>query len=158
AAAVGQILCSAVVAALLSGQRAFAFRDRGALALKGLREPGAACEVDYEAGRPAALLTRTPFVGPTAELARLPQPLRVARAGRGGVVMLVGGPGIGKTRLVEELADGARTERALVLWGRCYEGEAARPYGPFAEALSDYARSATPEALRADLGFGAAPL
>src|SRR5262245_27766508 len=103
-AAAGQILCSVVVAALLSGQRAFAFRDRGALTLKGLSEPVPACEVDYEAERPAALLTRTPFVGRTAELARLGQRLQDTRAGRGGLVMLVGEPGIGKTRLVEELA------------------------------------------------------
>src|SRR4029453_11582482 len=37
-------------------------------------------------------------------------------------------------------------------------GEAARPYGPFAEALSEYARRAPAETLRADLGLGAAPL
>ena len=40
----------------------------------------------------------------------------------------------------------------LVLWGRCYEGEATRPYGPFVEALTDHARTATADALRADLG------
>ena len=45
-----------------------------------------------------------------------------------------------------------------MLWGRCYEGEAARPYGPFVEALAEHARSADPESLRADLGLGAAPL
>jgi class 3 adenylate cyclase len=124
-AAAGQILCSAVVAALLRGQRAFAFRDRGALTLKGLTEPVMVCEVDYKAERPAALLTRTPFVGRSAELSRLRQRLQENCGGRGGLVMLAGEPGIGKTRLVEELADAARAERALVLWGRCYEGEAA---------------------------------
>src|SRR5262249_26142282 len=40
----------------------------------------------------------------------------------------------------------------------CYEGEAARPYGPFAEALTEYVRRAPAETLRADLGLGAAPL
>src|SRR5262249_40517129 len=76
----------------------------------------------------------------------------------GGVVLLAGEPGIGKTRLIAEVAETARAQGALVLWGRCYEGEAARPFGPFAEALGEYARSATPEVLRADLGLHAAPL
>src|SRR5262249_3783559 len=40
----------------------------------------------------------------------------------------------------------------------CYEGEAARPYGPFGEALTEYARRALAETLRADLGHSAAPL
>src|SRR5262249_4209725 len=51
-----------------------------------------------------------------------------------------------------------RAQQALVLWGRCYEGEAARPYGPFAEALSEYVRATPPDLVRADLGQGAAPL
>ncbi len=72
--------------------------------------------------------------------------------------MVAGEPGIGKTRLLEEVAETARVEGAAVLWGRCYEGEAARPYGPFVEALGDYARTAAPDALRAELGLGAPPL
>jgi hypothetical protein len=74
------------------------------------------------------------------------------------VVLLEGEAGIGKTRTLEELAETARAEGATVLWGRCYEGEAARPYGPFAEALTEYARRAPAETLRADLGLSAAPL
>src|SRR5262249_36791967 len=66
--------------------------------------------------------------------------------------------GIGKTRILEEVAETARAQGALVLWGRCYEGEAARPFGPFAEALGDYARTTAPEVLRGDLGLHAAPL
>src|SRR5262249_27151471 len=70
----------------------------------------------------------------------------------------VGEAGIGKTRTLEEVAETARASEAVVLWGRCYEVEAARPYGPFAEALAEYARQADPETLGADLGSGAAPL
>jgi predicted ATPase len=73
-------------------------------------------------------------------------------------VLLAGEPGIGKTRLVEEVAESAKAQGGLVLWGRCYEGEAARPFGPFAEALGEYVRTAAPEELRADLGLHAAPL
>jgi class 3 adenylate cyclase/tetratricopeptide (TPR) repeat protein len=154
----GQILCSTLVSGLLAGHQAFSFRDCGPLALKGVTAPVAACEVLYQQDQPTALLTHTPFVGRAAELTRLAAKVREARAGSGGFVMLVGEPGIGKTRTLEECAETARAEGALVLWGRCYEGEAARPYGPFVEALGDYARGAAPEVLRADLGFGAAPL
>ena len=45
-----------------------------------------------------------------------------------------------------------------MLRGACYEGEWAPPYGPFAEALTAYVRGADAAELRADLGFGAAPL
>src|SRR5262249_18517920 len=156
AAHAGQVLCSAPVAALLADQPAFTVRDCGELALAGLPVP--ACEVVYQQDQPLALLTHTPFVGRAAELARLTARLQEARAGSGGLVMVAGEPGIGKTRTLEEFAETARTEGVLVLAGRCYEAEAARPYGPFVEALAEYARSADPEALRADLGMGAAPL
>ena len=156
-AAAGQILCSSVVTALLSGRQAFCFRASVPLELKGLSTPVAACEVLYEQDQ-AALVTRTPFVGRTAELARLNQKLRDTRAGHGALMMLVGEPGIGKTRTTEEFAESGRQDGTIVLCGRCFEGEWAPPYGPFAEAIADYARTADPEVLRHDLGLGAAPL
>src|SRR5262245_11661529 len=154
----GQILSSGIVVGLLAGRQAFRFTEVGVLALKGLAAPVTAYEVPYQQDDPTALLTQTPFVGRTAELAHLGQRLRDAHAGRGAVVLLEGEAGIGKTRTLEELAETARAERATVLWGRCYEGEAARPYGPFAEALSEYVRRAAAESLRADLGLGASAL
>src|SRR5262245_57314896 len=154
----GQILSSGIVVGLLAGRQAFRFTEVGVLALKGLAAPVTAYEVPYQQDDPTALLTQTPFVGRTAELARLGQRLRDAHAGRGAVVLLEGEAGIGKTRTLEELAETARADRATVLWGRCYEGEAARPYGPFAEALSEYVRRAAAESLRADLGLGASAL
>ena len=57
-----------------------------------------------------------------------------------------------------ERAAAARKEGTVVLWGRCYEGEWAPPYGPFAEAISEYSRSAGPRELRQDLGAGAGPI
>src|SRR5262245_46423893 len=154
----GQILSSSVVVGLLAGRQAFRFSEVGALELKGLATPVTAYEVPYQQDEPAALLTQTPFVGRAAELARLARGLRDARAGHGTVVSLEGEAGIGKTRTLDELAETARAEGATVLWGRCYEGEAARPYGAFAEALTEYVRRAPAEILRADLGLGAAPL
>lgn len=154
----GQILCSGLVAGLLAGQQAFTFRDCGLLELTGLAAPVAASEILYRHDEPTALLTRPPFVGRAVELAKLTRELEEARAGRGGLVLLAGEPGIGKTRLTEEFAGSAFELGALVLGGRCYEGEWAPPYGPFAEAIAAYARDAEPEQLRPDLGLGAPPI
>ncbi len=91
-------------------------------------------------------------------MARLRAKLDEARAGHGALVMLVGEPGIGKSRTIEEFAEQARAGGALVLTGRCFEGEWAPPYAPFAEAIAGYAKAATPDTLRADLGYGAPPV
>src|SRR3990172_1015644 len=56
-------------------------------------------------------------------------------AGRGRLVMLVGEPGIGKTRLAEELASVAVDRHAVVVWGRCREQTGAPPYWPWIEAF-----------------------
>src|SRR5262249_39815327 len=154
----GQILSSDLVAGLLAEQHASTLCNLGPLVLNGLRAPLSAHEVLYRREEPSALLNEPPFVGREAELGHLTARLRLAKGGSGGLAMLVGEPGIGKTRRLQEFGETARTEGALVLGGRCYEGEASRPYGPFVEALGDYVRATDTELLRADLGFGAAPL
>ncbi len=154
----GQILCSAVIETLLAGRQAFSFRSIGELELKGLAVPVSACEVVYETEQPGLILTRTPFVGRDSEMARLKAKLADARSGRGGLVMLVGEPGIGKSRVIEEFSEHARESGATVLSGRCFEGEWAPPYGPFAEAIDGHVKNAEPATLRADLAYGAAPI
>jgi class 3 adenylate cyclase/tetratricopeptide (TPR) repeat protein len=158
AAQAGEILCTSTVAGVLAGRRAFRFRARGPQALKGLTDPVGVAEVEYEAEEPTAFLATTPFVGRDAEMARLGACLRRTQAGAGALVMVVGEPGIGKTRTAEELAELARRGGARVLAGRCYEGEWAPPYGPFVEAIEAYAGAVTPDELRRDLGPGAPPL
>ena len=71
-----------------------------------------------------------PFVGREAELASLTVDLDAAVGGHGGVVLLGGEPGIGKTRLAEELAAKATERGALVLWGRCWEGGCSSSWRP----------------------------
>jgi hypothetical protein len=51
-----------------------------------------------------------------------------AKAGQGGVVLLGGEPGIGKTRLAEEAAQAARSLGLLTAWGRAWEGGGAPPF------------------------------
>jgi class 3 adenylate cyclase len=154
-AAAGQILATTTVSALLAGRAAFAFRDLGALELKGIAEKVGVCEVLYEAERTAALFARTPFAGRQVELERLQRRLEAARSGRGGPAFVIGEPGIGKTRLLEEFTVRARSQDVHVLWGRCFEGELSRPFGPFGEAIATYAKECELEVLREALGsFG----
>ena len=70
------------------------------------------------------------FVGRQQEMAQLRSALDDAMSGQGRLVMLVGEPGIGKTRTAQELAAYAETRGTQVLWGRCYEEEGAPPYWP----------------------------
>jgi DNA-binding SARP family transcriptional activator len=71
-----------------------------------------------------------PLVGRTAELDLLVDALHTAAAGRGSTAVVIGEPGIGKTRLVEELAYVARTEGIAVCWAQCPENAAIPPYWP----------------------------
>ncbi len=95
------------------------------------------------------------FVGREKEMAELRVALDDAMAGHGRLVMLVGEPGIGKTRLSQELAATAEQRGAQVLWGRCYEEEGAPPYWPWIQPLTSYVQSTPAEELRSQLGTGA---
>src|SRR5579885_161079 len=154
----GQILCSRMVADLLSSRQSFGFRDLGDQRLKGLASPIGVCEVIYERDDPVAMVNRTPFVGRVAQLKRLAAKFDEACHGRGGIVMLRGEPGIGKTRTLEEFADHARQRGATIMRGACYDGEWQQPFGPFAEMLAEYARSLPVSELAAVLGKRAAIL
>jgi predicted ATPase len=100
----------------------------------------------------------TPFVGREGQLVALTADLDAAAAGRGGVVLVAGEPGIGKTRLAEELATQATTRSVLVLWGRCWEGEGAPAFWPWVQVVRAYVEAADPAALRQDMGAGAADI
>ena len=76
------------------------------------------------------------LAGRDQELAALRQWLAEALAGHGRLVVLTGPPGIGKTRLAEELADGARRSGQRVLWGRAVEEQGAPPLWPWRRILS----------------------
>ena len=68
-----------------------------------------------------------------------------ASAGSGPLVLLAGEPGIGKSRLVEEL--GARGARMLV--GRCWDAGGEPAYWLWMQALRGYVRTAHDAALGA---------
>jgi hypothetical protein len=70
-------------------------------------------------------LPRSVFVGRKPELTAIAARLDQALVGHGGVVLMAGESGIGKTRLAEELVALARKRGSAVWWDRCYEGEGA---------------------------------
>jgi class 3 adenylate cyclase/tetratricopeptide (TPR) repeat protein len=95
------------------------------------------------------------FVGRDDELAELRAAFDETLAGRTRLVMIVGEPGIGKTRLAEELTTYAALRGAQVCWGRCFEGELGAPYLPFVEAFRAYVRERPDDELRAQLSTAA---
>jgi DNA-binding SARP family transcriptional activator len=105
--------------------------------------------------RPDPATRGTPFVGRELELEGLLADLAAAESGRGRLVLVGGEPGIGKTRLAEELAARAADRGHAVLVGRCWEVGGAPPYWPWAQALRAHVREQDPTALQALLGAGA---
>lgn len=98
------------------------------------------------------------FVGRQRETGELRAALEESIAGHGRLAMLVGEPGIGKTRIAQELASYAKQRGAQVLWGWCYEGEGAPPYWPWIQILRGYLRHQDPDGLRSEMGAGAADI
>lgn len=76
-----------------------------------------------------------PLVGRSDELDRLVELLSSAEQGVPAFAALVGEPGIGKSRLLAELAAVARARGARVLFGRCSQDEGAPPLWPWAAVL-----------------------
>ena len=81
---------------------------------------------------------RGPFVGRGPEITALRDAATLAIDGRGGLVLLVGEPGIGKTRLAEELAVDASARGLCVLWGRCWEGAGTQAFWPWIQVIRSY--------------------
>jgi class 3 adenylate cyclase/tetratricopeptide (TPR) repeat protein len=156
----GQILLSETVRGVLGRAKDVELVDRGRFRLKGFPERWRLYEVAWqEAGAPIAvvpaLVERTPFVGREAERADLRRLLAGTVRGQGALAMIGGEPGVGKTRLAEELMAEARQRNMTALIGRCYEMEGAPPYVPFVEMLEAAARIIPQPALRETLGDAA---
>jgi DNA-binding SARP family transcriptional activator len=97
-----------------------------------------------------------PLVGRARELNALLSGLEQVLAGRGALFLLAGEAGIGKSRLSDELARRARERGARVLVGRCWEAGGAPAYWPWVQALRAHVRDRDRDALRLELGAGAA--
>jgi tetratricopeptide (TPR) repeat protein len=100
---------------------------------------------------PAQAAERTPFVGRPTETAELKRLLDRMLTGQGGLVLVGGEPGVGKTRLARELMREAQQRGCLCLTGRCYEMEGAPPFAPFIEITEQSVRL-VPQAVRTAMG------
>jgi len=78
------------------------------------------------------------LVGREREQAVLRDHLAAALAGHGGLMLIGGEAGIGKTALAEVLCRGSVEHGALVLVGRCYDLSETPPYGPWVDLFGGY--------------------
>ncbi|HLB44627.1 MAG TPA: adenylate/guanylate cyclase domain-containing protein [Candidatus Limnocylindrales bacterium] len=137
AAQPGQVLITAQTQRFVAS--AFEFDDLGEVGVKGKAEPlhlyhvlGLRAEPGRRRGLEAIGLS-SPLVGRSAELETLRGVFEVVRAGRGRLAVLLGEPGIGKSRLLAELKDaiGVGTDPGgPVAWieGRCVSYGRTIPY------------------------------
>ena len=92
------------------------------------------------------------LVGRESELSQLEDALLSTLRGEGGVVIVGGEAGSGKTRLVNALAASARGLGCVVLSGGCSEAELSLPYLPFLEAIGNHLQAQDVAQLRERLG------
>jgi eukaryotic-like serine/threonine-protein kinase len=160
----GQVVVSEATQRVLSGQPMdeFGLRDLGEHRLKDLARPLRLYQVTADGliaefpplralARPSTDLGGV-FVGRASELAALFGGLEDALAGRGRLFLLAGEPGIGKSRLAEELIAHASARGARILVGRCWEAGGAPAFWPWVQALRAYLRDTDDGALGAQPG------
>ncbi len=155
-------------------QRHFVLGEARALELPGRAQPLTAVRVldriTAQGSAPAAGLrrARAPLAGRLAELLSLARHLRVAASGKPRLVTVVGEPGMGKTRLLEEFLHAATADVHAVHRGYCESELSAEPLQPFLQivrtlvgitpGLPAAQAIASVEAFVAPLGGGAAEL
>jgi class 3 adenylate cyclase/tetratricopeptide (TPR) repeat protein len=154
----GQIVVSEVVRLLAGSRGGHRLTPLGEVELKGLGPIGAS-EALWEP-EPSATVPLPPplashdtlrLIGRVAERESLERAWKESVVGAHRVVLVAGEPGVGKTRLVAEIARMAHAEGSTVLFGRCDE-ELGVPYQPFVEAIASYAGACAPDVLRDQVG------
>ena len=137
AAAPGSVLVDDATHRAVEGL--FEWGERLELELKGKGEGVAAWPVAGVAaeGRPQRGLpgVETRLVGRSRELGLGREALEALRAGRGGVLVVAGDAGIGKSRLLNELRELAERDGTFWLEGRCVSYGESLPYWPFRDLL-----------------------
>src|SRR5258708_7194557 len=78
------------------------------------------------------------FVGRERELAELEAACEAGADSDTHLFLIHGEPGIGKTRLCDELASRAKVRGLQVLWGRCWEGGGAPAYWPWTQIVRNF--------------------
>jgi DNA-binding SARP family transcriptional activator len=101
---------------------------------------------------------RGTLVGYEHELGALEDVLEQALARQGRLALIAGEPGVGKTRLADELSSVAHARGAQVVWGRCSSDGGAPAYWPWIQLLRALIADRAPVTVRAELGAGAPEL
>lgn len=112
-------------------------RQRPSHAAVSVESPSTAPAVPAEApDHPEDTLPRElPLVGREVEIRRLREALHRAWEGHGQLVVVIGEAGVGKSRLLAEVAAEAVARGGRVLVGRCYEAEQILPFAPWVDAF-----------------------
>lgn len=160
----GEVLASETVINLARKVDGLQYIDRGTADLKGFTSRVAVMQVvpdepavesaqseetpeeqRFPIGGFLGALPANQMVARASELETILISLRAALEGNGRLVFLAGEPGVGKTRLAQEVTLKARNSGFLVAGGRCYEPEEGVPYYPFREALTTLYEVASPD-------------
>lgn len=140
----GEILCSQATAGVIADALppGATLADLGAKALKDLSRPehvfsllGPSMVVRARDPDRSPPRLAHPFVGRAREVELVSTCLAEALAGHGGAVLVAGEPGIGKTRLAEQVEWRARSQDVPVVWGRCVEEEGTPTFWPWRQVL-----------------------
>jgi len=141
----------AIILKLLAKERAARYASAAEL-----REALVAVDTDASGDAtecvPIEALRRGRLVGREEELARLQEIWAGVLSGGTHLALVSGEPGIGKTRLANEVMASAQLDGALSLTGGCYENEATTPYLPFLEAFRRIVQESSDERLAECLG------
>ena len=135
--------------------RAFACRDLGARALRGVAAPQTIYQVLGEPGfaggaEAAVAMPATPLVGRDREIALVLERWEATLEGQGEVVLLSGEAGIGKTRIVQSVCERLQGTRHTRIEGRCSPYRQHSPMHIVVELLQSalgFEREETPEIL-----------
>jgi DNA-binding SARP family transcriptional activator len=103
-------------------------------------------------GTPQTPPRRAPLVGRERELADVEERVVALLSGCGGLVLVRGEEGIGKTRLAAEIREYAAQVGALTLWGGAHIQEGPFPHNPLGVALEGFAQRAALAGIDAELG------
>ncbi|GLX92275.1 AfsR/SARP family transcriptional regulator [Herbidospora sp. NBRC 101105] len=106
---------------------------------------------------PAPRVAGERLIARTEQLARIDERLSAVRRGRGGVLIVTGEAGVGKTRLAQAAAEEAAARGLAVGWGRCAEDTGAPAFWPWLQVLRDLGRDTARSLLTGDEALAGDP-